>query len=354
MLEPQVSPRPGGFSVLPMPSTKRRSAAVSRARRRLGYHDIAAASQLALRLGGGSGKSLVFLLSTLQPRARSEYTRALQAFSSRVPRRWGFWSHERRDFWLSEYILEQLDDTGVAGPARVLCAALQKVGICRLKRSWKILDGWSKLHPAVQAPAMPRAVLHAYVFSLMALGEPYVAMLLMTCFYGVMRISEALGLKVANIFYGRRAVTFYLGTTKRGEEEVVVVENRTYLRWFRAFQKRFPTKGRSNIWLPCSYARVSRWLERLGHFFGLDALGFTSHSLRRGGATQLLINRMSVEQIMLFGRWAKLNSCKEYLRKGQVFLMRVHTLAKSARWELIDLFAKNSVQAWRMMPSSSG
>ena len=163
---------------------------------------------------------MVFLLSTLQPRARSEYTRALQAFSSRVPRRWGFWSHERRDVWLSEHILEQLDDTGVAGPARVLCAALQKVGICRLKRSWKILDGWSKLHPAVQAPAMPLAVLHAYVFSLMALGEPYVAMLLMTCFYGVMRISEALGLKVANIFYGRRAVTFYLGTTKRGEEEL--------------------------------------------------------------------------------------------------------------------------------------
>ena len=57
------------------------------------------------------------------------------------------------------------------------------------------MDGRSKLHPAVQAPAMPRAVVHAYAFSLLALGEFFVAMLLMTCFYGVLGISEALGLR---------------------------------------------------------------------------------------------------------------------------------------------------------------
>ena len=198
---------------------------------------------------------------------------------------------------------------------------------------------------------MPRSVVHAYAFSLLALNEPYVAMLLMTCFYGVLRISEALKLTRASIFCGRAAVTFYLGSTKRGEEEVVVIENRTYLKWFRAFRRFCPKGGPSVPWLPCSYARVARWLDRLGGFFGLVELGFTSHSLRRGGATQLLINRMSIEHIMFFGRWAKLSSCKEYLRKGQVFLMRVHSLAKSARWELIDLFARNSLVAWRLLPS---
>ena len=175
------------------------------------------------------------------------------------------------------------------------------------------------------------AVLHAYASSLVALGEPAVAMLLMTCFYGVLRISEALNLKSANIFYSHTAVTFYLGTTKRGEEEVVVVENQTYLHWFRPFRKVAPRHGRASAWLPCSYARVATWLDRLGNFLGLAELGFTSHSLRRGGATQLLINRMGLEQIMLYGRWAKVSSCEEYLRKGQVFLMRVHTLATNAR-----------------------
>ena len=178
------------------------------------------------------------------------------------------------------------------------------------------MDGWSKLHPAVQAPAMPRAVVHAYAFSLLALNERFVAMLLMTCFYGVLRISEALVLRRANIFHGNSAVTFHLGSTKRSVEELVVVENCTYLKWFRAFRKYVPSSSRSDVWLPFSYARDFCCLERLVEFCCLDLLGFTSHSLRRGGATQLLINRMTIEQIMLYGRWAKLSSCKEHLRKG--------------------------------------
>ena len=40
---------------------------------------------------------------------------------------------------------------------------------------------------------------------------------------------------------------------------------------------------------------------------------------------------MSIEQIMLYGRWVKLSSCKEYLRKSQVFFMQVHTLAAGGR-----------------------
>ena len=47
------------------------------------------------------------------------------------------------------------------------------------------------------------SVVHAYAFSLLALNEPFVAMLLMACFYEVLRISEALGLLRANIVYSK-------------------------------------------------------------------------------------------------------------------------------------------------------
>ena len=126
---------------------------------------------------------------------------------------------------------------------------------------------------------MPRSVVHAYAFSLLDLNEPLVGMLLMTCFCGVVRISAALGLRRSNIFYSKSAITFYLGSTKRGVEEVVVVENRTYLEWFRAFRKYVPSLSCSSVWLPSSCARVSSSLERLGEFFCLDLLGFTSHRL---------------------------------------------------------------------------
>ena len=83
---------------------------------------------------------------------------------------------------------------------------------------------------------MPQAVCHAYAFSLVGLGEPVVATVLMTCFYGTLRISEALAITRANVFARRGSVAFYFGSTKRGEEEVVVIESRHYLRWFRAYR----------------------------------------------------------------------------------------------------------------------
>ena len=89
---------------------------------------------------------------------------------------------------------------------------------------------------------------------------------------------------------------------------------RNYLKWFRAYRKY--GLQTSKYFLPRSYARASFWMQKLGMLFGLEALGFTSHSLRRGGATQLLLQRASVEEIMIFGGWAKLSSCREYLRKG--------------------------------------
>ena len=136
----------------------------------------------------------------------------------------------------------------------------------------QFLDGWSKLHSAVQAPAMPRSVVHAYAFSLLALNEPFVAMLLMTCSYGVLRISEALGLRRANVFYSKSAVTFYLGSTKRGVEEVVVVENRTYLKWFRAFRKYVPSSSCSSVCVASLLVRAS--LPLAGAVGGVLLFGF--------------------------------------------------------------------------------
>ena len=109
-------------SLRPMPSTKRRSAAQSCALLRLGTLEASKAQRLALQLGTRSGKLLAFLLSTLKPRARYEYTRALQAFSSNVPPRWRRWSFEKRDEWLALYVLEAVEETSTPGPMRVLGA----------------------------------------------------------------------------------------------------------------------------------------------------------------------------------------------------------------------------------------
>ena len=266
-----------------------------------------------------------------------------------MPPRWRRWDFEKRDEWLALYVLEEVEETSSPGPLRTLGAALQKVCACKLRTTWKVLDAWAVLHPSVQASAMPRSVVHAYSFALVMLGEPQIATVLMLCFYGVLRISEALKLLWSDVFWQQGAITLYLGVTKRGVDETVVIENRTFARWFKAYARAHPPRYKRQPLCPCSYARVSTWLQKLGKFFRLDELAFTTHSLRRGGATQLLINRMPLEHIMLYGRWTSPSSCKEYLRKGQVFLMRVHSLAKRGRWQLIDLFCTHSLLCWRLV-----
>ena len=47
-----------------------------------------------------------------------------------------------------------------------------------------------------------------------------------------------------------------------------------------------------------------------------------SHSLRRGGATQLLIDQWSIENIMESGRWASVTSAKLYLPQSEVAPLR--------------------------------
>ena len=48
-----------------------------------------------------------------------------------------------------------------------------------------------------------------------------------------------------------------------------------------------------------------------------------THSLRRGGATQLLQDTRSPEYCAVVGRWANLNSCRKYLRAGEALTARL-------------------------------
>ena len=262
---------------------------------------------------------------------------------------------EDRDLWLADFVLEQLEEGSAPSKTRTLLAALQKIGVEKFRMPWRVLEGWCSFLPPPQAPALPEAVLRAYAGALVAMKEYAVATTLVLCYFGVLRISEALRLSPADVYIMDGGITLYLARTKRGFEETVVIEDTFVHRWLRWYVATGVCYQRDNVLLPCSYARVQRKLELCGEHFGLTAVRFTTHSCRRGGATRLLIRRWSVEAIALFGRWKNVRSCHDYLRRGQVFLMRVADLTKGAQWELIDIFAKGVWRIWRLsaqQPSS--
>ena len=78
---------------------------------------------------------------------------------------------------------------------------------------------------------------------------------------------------------------------------------------------------------------------------------WTSHSLRRGGATQLLINQWSIENIMEFGRWASVTSAKLYLRRGEVALLRCRGDVSEELEQRLAVVSSIGAQVFRLASS---
>ena len=95
------------------------------------------------------------------------------------------------------------------------------------------------------------------------------------------------------------------------------------IQWLRFCVSRREAEGaRKDMYLlPATYKRVSSGFARACRVLGLSGV-WTTHSLRRGGATELLTQQVPVEDIMTYGRWASVASARLYLRRGEVALLR--------------------------------
>jgi hypothetical protein len=57
-----------------------------------------------------------------------------------------------------------------------------------------------------------------------------------------------------------------------------------------------------------------------------------SHTMRRSGATALLMRGLDFPSIALYGRWASLSACKEYLKVGEVGVLRLRNTLTADQW----------------------
>lgn len=69
-----------------------------------------------------------------------------------------------------------------------------------------------------------------------------------------------------------------------------------------------------------SYSSVLRWVKLAG-----EELKLTTHSFRRSGASELSRQGIPIADICLFGRWLSDRSAREYIRKGEVAVLRSRT-----------------------------
>ena len=257
-------------------------------------------------------------------------------------------NESEQDSFLAEWVLdgyEQGESRNMYGWA---LSAVQKIfPRVKLKTAWKVLDVWSSLVPVRQAPAAPPELIQAMVIMATLFNRPQLGLLILLCFVGLLRVREALALTQADLILQTDCVVLCLGLTKRGMEQKVVLNNVTVVHFVSDFFKRFPSKRQDAKIIEVSYSSALRWIRKLSALLGADDLQLTTHSFRRSGASELARQGVSLQDILLYGRWLSERAARDYIRKGEVAIFRARQMLNPQASQRIQSWAKLGVGCWQ-------
>ena len=199
---------------------------------------------------------------------------------------------------------------------------------------------------------MPQLLAFAVANWCLIAGKPGVAAAVLLCFAGLLRVSEALALTARDVHFVDGKLILVLNETKRGVHQKIVLSDPSLLRWFAFYDRHARTADDMCRYVPISYNVFTRWFRKAALQLGSE-IEWSSHSLRRGGATELQRRQVPLPDIMLAGRWASSRSAREYLRKGDVALLR-HEANMNTEYRLrLERFAGMAECAWGLVDLKS-
>ena len=304
-------------------------------------------------MSGPSAKLAAFWIGLLRSSSREQYTAALNIFTT-----WAktmapnFWSQdeESQDYVLAEYVLECRDGEVLAPQhCSTVIAAVQRCFGRRRKYSAAALtvEGWRSGLEIRQAPPMPAAVVYACASIMIAAGRAECAGVLLLCFSGLLRISEGLALRGLDVLLPSEHLMgpFLLLLLRTGKRDApdssrVVISAPAIVEWLVEFKTaRCQGAEASDRLFGVSYSTFRKWMRRSIACLGFEPGYYTSHSLRRGGATEMARAGVPLMDVMIFGRWASLSSFKLYIAKGEVALTRLRQDLTTEKWSAIERLA---------------
>lgn len=251
---------------------------------------------------------------------------------------------DNMDLAAADYILDLYEepDAGITKAYYIIAALKRRWPGLRMPACGKVIAAWRSQSPPVQALALPREAVHAFFTLAWASRQHDLALCVLTCFCGLLRIGEALKLTVEQVLFDShdgRTVVLMLGDTKRGVDERVVLRSPLLVSAFRSL-----FKGRSSTdkAFKLSYFAVRRDFVRFFSVLGMPALGLRTHGLRRGGATELVNQGIPLPNVLEFGRWHSESSAKEYIRRGQACVVRIKAAADAQRWKHVETLARSA------------
>lgn len=197
----------------------------------------------------------------------------------------------------------------------------------KLYESQLRLRGWSKLRESRSHPPITWEVTLVIALTLAKQGllaESVACLLAFDCF---LRVGELTSLRYSDIVQPRDArlgsaherMAIHLMNTKTGRNQWVSLADRQVEQVFYFYLQSRSWQVGEYIF-PFSSSHFRRSLHRVCEQLGLDSLHYVPHSFRHGGATRANLLGDSVEQIMLRGRWKRLESARRYIQTGRALL----------------------------------
>lgn len=258
-------------------------------------------------------------------------------------------TEDEQDGFLAEWLLDGYEaEKGRAAYGWAL-SAVQKVNPRGSYRTaWKVFDAWGVERPPRQAAAAPPELITSIIAAALLLNRPQHSTVMLLCYAGLLRVRESLQLLHGDLVVSWDSVTLCLGRTKRGMEQKVVLRNPGVISWIHQFLRRFPAVDPSQPVFAVSYASVLRWVKKLSNLIGGPDVLLTTHSFRRSGASELARQGIPLADILLFGRWLRERSAREYIRRGEVAVLRAKNSFDVRQQTRLQRWSAIGQQAWAL------
>lgn len=278
------------------------------------------------------------LAAGFRPSTRRVYARQVLAFTDWCrDNQIDFFSLDELDEALAEFISTCYLDAGSKSAA---CSTFY--GVCMfephankltLPCAFRCLRGWLRAEPSAPHPPISWFATLGLCAQLLRQGYWDVACGAVIAHHCLLRVNELLSLAIDDVVLpgdartGQHGVRCWLRLprTKTGTNQSVDVTHHGVLELLRLAVARARRAGRARLFT-VSAAAFRLAFVRVAARFGLRRM--VPHSLRHGGATKMLLDGASIEQIMHRGRWESTAANRRYLQSARSLLLdaRVHPL----------------------------
>ena len=290
-------------------------------------------------------------LNTLRvaPKTKKRYEAAVAAFVAYVGMTiWSIHDMEELERWILVYIDVLWDRGKSIGAAQDLMSGvgyfLRKRKICL--EAWHIIHVW-RIHdfPNRVLPATAELSL-ALAGLALSQGRERLAAALVLTFHTFLRTGELLNCRKTHFSLNKQGkgvlvLPWTKGGQRKGEIENVTIDEAGIGGWL---VRVLAGLHLGDPLLDLSRHQLGRWWQESLTAFGIDDVGFTFYSMRRGGASHFFRTTGNLPAALLRGRWEHTKTAKIYITEGmQVMVSLAFSSATSAALQqYIDYFYRVS------------